>query len=74
MPITPRECRAARAGLNWSREELAKAAGLSDRTITDFERGARSPHGNNLASIEEALRKAGVEIKGGCVCFVDKPA
>lgn len=69
MSITPRECRAARAGLEWSRDDLAKRAGLSDRTITDFERGAREPHSNNLAAIRHAFETAGVKFRDGCVCF-----
>lgn len=47
--------------LDWSREELARQAGLSDRTITDFERGARDPHDNNKRSIREAFERAGLE-------------
>ena len=69
MAITPAQCRAARAGIEWSREVLAKAAGLAERTIIDFERGARVPHGNNLAAVQAALEKAGVEFNDGCVCF-----
>ena len=40
VDISPQQCRAARAWLEWSREKLAKQAGLGKRTITDFERGA----------------------------------
>lgn len=59
--ITAAQCKGARAMLDISREQLAKAAGLAERTITDFERGARSPHANNLAAIQRALEEAGVE-------------
>lgn len=60
--------------LDWSREELARQAGLSDRTITDFERGARDPHDNNKRSIREAFERAGLEFipengGGAGVCF-----
>ncbi len=30
-------------------------------TVTDFEKGARLPHPNNLAAIRTALEAAGVE-------------
>ena len=68
--LTRAQCRAARAGLEWSREELAAKAGLSDRTITDFERGASEPHDNNKRAIRLAFEGAGVVFKDdGCVCF-----
>lgn len=46
--------------LDWSREELARQASLSDRTITDFERSACDPHDNNKHSIREAFERAGL--------------
>ena len=59
--ITKDQCRAARALIEWSRADLAKAAKVSERTITDFERGARSPINASLAAITGALEEAGVE-------------
>ncbi|NHO34507.1 helix-turn-helix domain-containing protein [Acetobacter fallax] len=47
--------------LEWSQEKLADASGVSRPTIKDFERGARTPHPNNLAAIRTALESAGVE-------------
>lgn len=47
--------------LEWTQEDLAQAAGVSRPTIKDFERGARTPHPNNLFSIRKALETAGVE-------------
>jgi hypothetical protein len=45
-------------------------AGLSDRTITDFERGARDPHDNNKRAIRTAFEAAGVRFtKDGCICL-----
>ncbi len=68
--LTKAQCRAARAGLEWSREDLAEMAGLSDRTITDFERGAREPHDNNKRAIRAAFEAAGVRFtKDGCICL-----
>ena len=59
--ISPGQCRAARGWLGWSQAELAARAGVSRPTIVDFERGARVPHGNNLAAIAGALEEGGVE-------------
>ncbi len=58
--ISPAQCRAARALLGWSREELAAAAEVGLRTIVDFERGAREPHKATLAALERAFETAGV--------------
>lgn len=46
--------------LDMSRADLAAAAGIAERTLVDFERGARSPHQNNLAAIQRALEAAGM--------------
>ncbi|MEM9619411.1 MAG: helix-turn-helix transcriptional regulator [Pseudomonadota bacterium] len=59
--ITREQCRAARALIEWSRAELAEAAQVSERTITDFERGARSPINASLAALTRALESGGVE-------------
>lgn len=48
--------------LGWSQENLAQAANVARQTIADFERGARIPIVNNLASVAAALQKAGIEL------------
>ena len=58
--ISPQQCKGARAMLDMSRADLAAAAGIAERTLVDFERGARTPHSNNLAAIQRALEDAGV--------------
>lgn len=60
MTITPEQCRAARALLNWSQPDLAEAAGTSRGTIANFELGTRVPHANNLEEIRAALEAAGI--------------
>ena len=60
-PFRPEQCRAGRALLNWSQEELAKRARVAKQTLADFERGARSPYPGTLA----ALEAAGVELIDG---------
>ena len=60
--ITPAQCRAARALLDWSQQDLAKGAHLGLSTIRDFEKGRRVPTHNNLRGIKLALEEGGVEI------------
>jgi DNA-binding XRE family transcriptional regulator len=55
MNITPQQCRAARAWLDWKQEELAKAAGVSLSTVRDFEKGRRKPIANNCRAITEVF-------------------
>ena len=60
-PISPAQCRAARALVGMSQTDLASRATVARQTIVDFERGARVPYPNNLAAIRAALEAAGVE-------------
>ncbi len=58
--FSPAQCKGARAMLGWSRSKLAEAANVAERTLIDFERGARRPYDRTLADIRSALEKAGV--------------
>ena len=58
--ISPAQCRAARALLGWSRQRLADAANVAERTLIDFERGARRPYDRTRADIRKALEEGGV--------------
>jgi transcriptional regulator with XRE-family HTH domain len=58
--ITAAQCRAGRALIEWSREQLAEASKVALRTIVDFERSARSPREVTLDAIQRALETAGV--------------
>jgi transcriptional regulator with XRE-family HTH domain len=60
MSISASQCRAARALLDWSQDQLAENAQVARATIADFERNARIPMRNNLVSIVSALEAAGV--------------
>lgn len=47
--------------LDMSRKELAERAAVAERTIVDFERGARTPYSRTLNDIRRALEDAGIE-------------
>ena len=59
--IVPEQCRAARALLGWSQDQLEAASSVAKKTIADFERGARSPYARTLVDVRAALETAGVE-------------
>ena len=60
--ITPGQCRAARAFLQISQDELAKGASVGVSTIRDFEVGKRTPVANNLKAIRAELERRGVRV------------
>jgi len=63
--MTPAQCRAARALLDWSQEVLAGRSGVSINAIRNFERGATTPIRANLAALRHALDTAGVAFIDG---------
>lgn len=58
--ISPGQCRAARAYLDMTQEELATAAGVVGMTVQSFEREQRVPMKNNLAAIRNVFESKGV--------------
>lgn len=58
-----RQCRMARAALDWSQGDLAKASGVSWRTISRFEAGEAI-----LPGRVQALRHA---LEGAGILFID---
>lgn len=64
MTITPQQLRGARGMLNWSREDLAKAAGVHADTVKMFENGnMRKPDRSYaVALMREAMRRRGVNV------------
>jgi DNA-binding transcriptional regulator YiaG len=59
MTLTAEQCRAARAWLAWSQDDLAKAADIGLSTLRDFEGGKREPIANNRKAIQAALEREG---------------
>lgn len=62
--MTPEQCRAARAWLDWSQDDLARAASVGLSTVRDFEKGRRVPIANNLAAMRVALETRGARFVG----------
>ena len=65
MTLSPAQCRAARALLAWSQEELVRQANITKKTIADFERGATTPRRQTLDQILAAFDAAGIEFFNG---------
>ena len=63
--MTPEQCRAARAWLTLSQDDLASAASVSNSTVRDFEAGRRVPIAATLAAMKAALEKQGVAFVDG---------
>nr|WP_171026545.1 helix-turn-helix domain-containing protein [Mesorhizobium comanense] len=64
--MTPPQCRAARALLDWTQLGLASASRLSLSTIVDFEKQRRKTISEDAkAAIRTALETAGVEFING---------
>ena len=64
MSLSSAQCRAARALLGWSQEELAKASKVAKATIANFEKGNRSPYDRTLTDLVSALESAGIVFLG----------
>jgi transcriptional regulator with XRE-family HTH domain len=60
-PIAPEQCRAARALLAWSQDDLADKAKIAKKTLQLFELGQREPYARTLDLLRHALEAAGVE-------------
>jgi transcriptional regulator with XRE-family HTH domain len=64
--MTPAQCRAARALLDWTQPRLAEEAALGLSTVVDYERQRRVVSTEAIDSIARALESAGIEfINGG---------
>lgn len=63
--MTPAQCRAARALLDFTQPQLAEAAGLGLSTVVDYERTRRSVSPDAVGTLQAALEAAGVEFTNG---------
>ena len=59
--ITPAQCRAARALLEWSQNDLAEQAGVGIITVHQLEAGTSQPRRATLDVIRRAFERASVE-------------
>ena len=58
--MTPAQCRAARALIDWNQPQLAEAAGFGLSSVVDFEKDRRRVSSAAVARIKNALESAGV--------------
>lgn len=57
--LTAAQCRAARALVEWSRDQLAQASGIDAETIRKFEHKFQEPDVSTRECIRTALEAAG---------------
>lgn len=62
MPLTPAQCRAARALLDWTQDDLAERAEVSRGTIRGFESGQHALQRSTAAAVRRALEAGGVTL------------
>ncbi|WP_082583203.1 helix-turn-helix transcriptional regulator [Mesorhizobium sp. Root695] len=59
--ILPEQLRAARALLDWTREDLANVSGITVRTLARIESSQTVPRQATLEALAAALETAGIE-------------
>ena len=64
LNMTPELCKAARALIKWQQADLARAAGVSQATINNLERGAATPRPATLNALKQAFEDHGIEFLG----------
>lgn len=57
--------KAARVWLRLEQEQLARAAGLTRETVSNFEGGRTTPHESTRQKIQEALEARGIVFTNG---------
>ena len=60
MVLSSEQCRAGRALLGWTQDDLSARSSVAKKTIADFEVGKRSPYARTLADIQKAMEASGV--------------
>lgn len=69
---TVRQVKAARMLLGLTQAQLAELAGVTTRTIENFEAESREPYDSTLDAIQRALEEEGIGFTnngGECVCL-----
>jgi transcriptional regulator with XRE-family HTH domain len=61
----PAQIRAARSLVNWTQEDLAKAAGVALTSVRDIEAERRAAESGTVNSVRRALENKGVEFVSG---------
>ncbi|MER8509370.1 helix-turn-helix transcriptional regulator [Mesorhizobium sp. M0199] len=59
--ISPQQLRAARALIDWTREDLANASGITVRTLVRIENAQTTSRQTTLDALIAALETAGIE-------------
>jgi len=59
--VTPREIRAARAFLGWTRQQLADRAIVALNTVIRLEQGVVDSRSSTLDAVRKAIEGAGIE-------------
>lgn len=60
MSLTPDQCRAGRALLGWSQDQLAAKSKVAKATIANFEAYKREPYDRTLSDLRQVMEAAGV--------------
>jgi transcriptional regulator with XRE-family HTH domain len=59
--LSPEQCRAARALLDWQQRDLSEKSKVSRKSILEFERGRTVPWARTIDDLREAFEAAGIE-------------
>lgn len=62
--INYKQCKAARALLDWSQEDLSQRAEVAKATIGDFERGARNLRIETMQKVVGVFEDEGIRFEG----------
>jgi transcriptional regulator with XRE-family HTH domain len=60
LSVTPEQCRAGRALLNWTQADLERASKVSRKALVEFEQHRRHPYSNTLSAVRAALERGGI--------------
>lgn len=58
--MTPEQCKAGRALVGMSQQDLAEASEVARATIANFETGNRQPYKRTLTALQAAMEARGV--------------